>query len=371
MRCHSRTWLLLHPFNKAWRAWGLLACLSGAVMGAAWAGPGPNDTGQTLCLDFTLATVACAGTGQDGEFGRDASHPKPRDGAAGFRFVKIGADGTPLVHQASEWACVLDRITQRWWEAKTDDGSPHDQDRTFTRYGDGRPGDASELVQAANAQALCGHSDWRLPDSRELQGLVHYGLPGTGPVIDTRWFRHTRAAYFWTASASGAEEALLLDMVHGIVSAYPRRESQHVRLVRDAPVADVTRQRFVLQGDEALDRSTGLVWQRCALGQRWRADRCAGQFESMGWHTALGRAQAFAAEGWRLPNIKELASLAVEDGDNLFIDPLAFPNNPALPLWTSTHNARGVGEAWGVWAGTMDSFDRFSRLGVRLVKDRP
>jgi hypothetical protein len=35
--------------------------------------------------------------------------------------------------------------------------------------------EALELVQAANAAAYLGHSDWRLPNAKELQSLIDYG----------------------------------------------------------------------------------------------------------------------------------------------------------------------------------------------------
>lgn len=34
--------------------------------------------------------------------------------------------------------------------------------------------------------------------------------------------------------------------------------------------------RFVINGGEAYDRKTGLIWQRCIVGRVWRDGKCAG-----------------------------------------------------------------------------------------------
>lgn len=66
-------------------------------------------------------------------------------------------------------------------------------------------------------------------------------------------------------------------------------------------------------GQSLLQRSTGLIWQRCVAGTRWNGRDCAGQPQ---W-VDLPQAQALArqhaqAEGlpWRLPHQRELLALA-------------------------------------------------------------
>lgn len=57
---------------------------------------------------------------------------------------------------------------------------------TYTNFGDGRPGDASELVTRVNADQSLGkgHSDWRLPTLDELKSLV--GTP-YAPTMGLFW----------------------------------------------------------------------------------------------------------------------------------------------------------------------------------------
>lgn len=66
-------------------------------------------------------------------------------------------------------------------------------------------------------------------------------------------------------------------------------------------------------GQSLLQRSTGLVWQRCVVGTRWNGRDCAGQPKWLD----LPQAQALArqraqADGlpWRLPHQRELLQLA-------------------------------------------------------------
>ncbi|MCX8521150.1 MAG: DUF1566 domain-containing protein, partial [Rhodoferax sp.] len=74
------------------------------------------------------------------------------------------------------------------------------------------------------------------------------------------------------------------------------------------PTAD----RFNQNGAEVTDRRTGLVWARCSLGQSWNGSTCTGTASTHTHEQALAQAQTAnvgGASGWRLPNVKELASL--------------------------------------------------------------
>jgi hypothetical protein len=102
----------------------LVAALPWAAQAAAPAAPAAratsptNDSGQDRCIDFKTyqLTHPCAGSGQDGDFGRDADKPAKKDGRAGFSFVKIGADGSELPADATDWSCVRDKVTGLTWE---------------------------------------------------------------------------------------------------------------------------------------------------------------------------------------------------------------------------------------------------------------
>lgn len=64
-------------------------------------------------------------------------------------------------------------------------------------------------------------------------------------------------------------------------------------------------QRFVMLGDTIKDNESGLIWQRCSVGQTWDGNACAGMAEKL----RLNEAQKYAVQGWRVPSVEELKSL--------------------------------------------------------------
>lgn len=66
-------------------------------------------------------------------------------------------------------------------------------------------------------------------------------------------------------------------------------------------------------GQWLLQRSTGLVWQRCVLGMQWNGRDCAGQplWVDHIQASALARQRAKTDNlPWRLPHLKELQQMA-------------------------------------------------------------
>jgi hypothetical protein len=205
--------------------------------------------------------------GQDARYGRDAAAGTSAltksslggvqgGGANGFDFVKISNAGTPV--QAStvlgsnpgDWGCTYDNTTGLMWEVKTTSGL-RSQSHTYTWFSSnsatngGAAGTASggtcfvtgrcdteKFVQDVNATNMCGHSDWRMPTYRELQGLVRLGV---SPAIDNAYFPNTVSNYFWSGSpvASSSSYAWVVSFSNGS-SNYGNRNggNLYVRLVR-------------------------------------------------------------------------------------------------------------------------------------------
>lgn len=74
---------------------------------------------------------------------------------------------------------------------------PDEAEKRYTNYGDGRPGDSSELVARINADPSLnlGHTDWRLPTIHEI-GLMTFddapdkqGASGSDPLSNGRSLR--------------------------------------------------------------------------------------------------------------------------------------------------------------------------------------
>src|SRR5208283_1399646 len=92
--------------------------------------------------------------------------------------------------------------------------------------------DTQSYVNAVNAAALCGYTDWRMPTYRELLTLVHHGVQN--PSIDATFFPNTQPWAFWSGSSyvpvpEGAWSVVFFD---GYPFAYYKTNANYVRLVR-------------------------------------------------------------------------------------------------------------------------------------------
>lgn len=108
---------------------------------------------------------------------------------------------------------------------------------------------------------------------------------------------------------------------------------------------------FAAQGDVVLDRRTGLIWQRCSIGQSWSAEAgCIGTVRQMHWVEALQQSNG----PWRLPSREELRTIV--DRDRMAkklaptIDQAVFPGmDPrALDYWSCTGRTDYNPRAWSV-----------------------
>lgn len=361
----------------------LLAACGGGDGGAAGGSVVPlplarlNDTGVSADQCFaegSNAFVACSSpearalsTMQDGQLGRDAAAVtnSNSDGKLGFQFSAVPG------------GCVHDEVTGLTWESKTADGGLHDGSRGYTNYGDGRPGDASEFVNAVNLAGLCGAADWRLPTLQELNSLVDYGAMISEPeYIDPTWFPNTTLTSYWTLADSkspASSRISFVDFKLRYFSTQPGDRSGQlgVRLVRGGNTLVPAETRFTPSADaqEVTDGQTGLVWRRCVEGMRFAAGLCTGTFTVVSHEQALKLAAAQAASagvGWRLPNAKELLSLSTASYPDR--DTVAFPAVGSVGGWASTPCGSGA-------AAVADSFVTFHCLarnltaGVQLVRD--
>ncbi|MBX3724743.1 MAG: DUF1566 domain-containing protein [Xanthomonadales bacterium] len=150
------------------------------------------------------------------------------------------------------------------------------------------------------------------------------------------------------------------------------------------PTAD-----FDLESDGTTrHRPTGLVWMRCALGQTWTGSTCTGAARPFTqWREALqvasdvnsglddadnDGAPGFAGEtDWRLPSMRELASIQEACRINPALNIEAFPNAlVSSAFWTSTTVDSNAVAAWGIGSGRgtasflqkSDAIPRFARL---------
>lgn len=122
--------------------------------------------------------------------------------------------------------------------------------------------------------------------------------------------------------------------------------------------------------------TTGLIWQRCSLGQSWDGSNCTGRAGSFTWAKALAAAAQNTLAGfsdWRLPNKNELASIVEYRCYYPAINNQQFPNTPSAMYWSSSPSPSVYNgdNAWSVFfeGGYVDYLRNDSSGRIRLVRD--
>ena len=123
----------------------------------------------------------------------------------------------------------------------------------------------------------------------------------------------------------------------------------------------------------ATDVSLGLVWMRCSVGQAWADETCTGNASELTWQQALQTAHGYEyAEklGWRVPNMKELASLTERSCVRPAINELFFPDSYSDAYWTSTPSVVDPNRAWVIaFSNSSNSLkDKSLFVFTRLVR---
>ena len=133
--------------------------------------------------------------------------------------------------------------------------------------------------------------------------------------------------------------------------------------------------RFEVQDNEVREPAAGLIWERCSVGEEWKAGRCAGTIRLM----SLAEARRYAAQrgpGWRLPTLDELSGLVDDHCQSPAIDTRIFPNVRAREegrssYWTDTpfENIKTMNYVVDFMTGEIDARSTGFPLGVRLVRE--
>ncbi|MCX7144352.1 MAG: DUF1566 domain-containing protein, partial [Proteobacteria bacterium] len=147
-----------------------------------------------------------------------------------------------------------------------------------------------------------------------------------------------------------------------------------VTITAGTTIASVLPATFTDNGDGTVtDKVTTLVWMRCSVGQTWTGSACDGVPSTYIWDDAsviIGTVDFAGQTDWRLPNMRELQTIADRSKLNPAIDSTAFPGTSAATYWSSTVYPGVTTAAWYVnfGGGDVHGADKSSALPVRLVR---
>jgi Protein of unknown function (DUF1566) len=144
--------------------------------------------------------------------------------------------GTPLRYRDNGDGTVTDLNTGLMWEKKVEGaGCLHCVNDEFYRWSigieDGSQKSIWDWLDDLNASNFAGHSDWRIPNLRELLSIVHYGFvsPALDPVFGPS------AVAYWsstTAARGNFNDAAYVDFNLGEVRFEFNVSGNAVRAVR-------------------------------------------------------------------------------------------------------------------------------------------
>lgn len=259
------------------------------------------DTGQTACYDSIGNVITCPAPGQ----------PLAQDGSYSIN---------PMSFTDNDDGTVTDNNTRLVWQKETDGQIYH----WFEANG------IYDALYNPNSKNVCGNlllggqGGWRVPSNKELLSLVNYNniFPAIDPI-----FTNTRPYDHWTSTTLQSDPTIAIT-VHfdwgGNGAYYKHSPVCHVRCVKSE---NITPQSFTDNGDGTVtDNATGLVWQQDTPSY-------------MPWESALNYCEGLNLADhmdWRLPNNKELISIADETKYNPAIDTVFFPNTYSSHYWAST-----------------------------------
>ena len=312
-----------------------------------------TDTGQLKCYDND-AEIVCPNDGED-FYGQDAQYEKNPLNFTDNGDQTITDNNTGIIWSKCSYkrygnTCVTDNVLTMYrkdWQSATD---------------------YCESLETA------GYDDWHLPEKKVLLSLVDYSDQGRySPSINTIYFPNTAAGKFWTSTTfvTSSNNVWYVNFLNGDVDKYYISEKYSLRCAR---ISNYLKKDYTDNGNETItDNATGLTWQKCSAGQN--TNSCTGSALTSNWKDALKYCENLDFSGhqnWRLPNVKELESIADESIFNPSIDTDYFPETGSRNFLTSTTCAREPSYAWSVdfFAGELNKSKKtYDHYILRCVRD--
>ena len=90
----------------------------------------------------------------------------------------------------------------------------------------------AEAINYCEGLNYAGHTDWRLPNAKELHSIVVY--EGAAPFINRTYFTNTANSYYWTSTTyvPNTTYVLVVGFANGFVGHTTKSTAYYVRPVR-------------------------------------------------------------------------------------------------------------------------------------------
>jgi hypothetical protein len=187
---------------------------------------GLPDTGQTQCYDCSGQPTECLDC---------TGRPRPCGGFTdGFLALQDSFQHTGCPNNGNRFTdngdgTVTDNCTGLMWQKDPGDVTQTDVDHATW----------CEALRFCNELQFAGHGDWRMPNVRELQSLVNYGIDGRSSImLDPVFGSQPFDSLYWTSTSFqfNPERAWNVNFTSGNINPSVKGEEHLlVRAVRNAP----------------------------------------------------------------------------------------------------------------------------------------
>jgi uncharacterized repeat protein (TIGR01451 family) len=233
-------------------------------------------------------------------------------------------------------------------------------------------------------------NEWRLPRIDELYSIAEHST--YNPAINSLIFPNIQTSHsFWSTSpsANNSHDAWVVDFSVGadnytFIQDQLFGDENFIRLVRGgqsclATLSNTPSSDFKDNGNGTVThQKTGLMWQRCSIGQTWDGTGCVGYGSKMNYASASAQISSLGNyNDWRLPTVSELKTIVEYTKYNPSINNTIFSNvfsNDGYWNWWTSSLSDSYSVNGNVWVvdffGGGDYFNNQNdSLFVRLVRD--
>jgi hypothetical protein len=288
----------------------------------------PFKTGQTQCYDVSGNVIACAGTGQDGEY--QSGQPAA---------VYSGPNQHPTY---TDDYTTTDTTSGLVWQSCPTGLSG--ADCTNGSFNNSYANDCAYLNSLNGGVGYAGRNDWRYPTTQEID---RFGILYNTNSLMQNNFPNQSSRNYSGGSLDRVGKAFIIKLLiteaeaHGSAlcnNNIKPNASMCTANVALKCVAGIKNHKepktVIINNDYVIDANNGILWRKCSEGITG-SDCEIGNPTLMSWDQAINYCKNvnYLGKTWRLPNINEAMTIYISL-DEFFLNP-DFPWDGGS-MWTST-----------------------------------